>query len=73
VKFFAFYRELNIDEEIEDSPEGTIDTFKLTLVDYDSVEIIDDVCTISGTTIHFRKKMVESGYWETRTRRVGVV
>ncbi len=56
VVFFAFYRELNIDEEVENSPAGTIDTFKLTLIDYDLVEISDDVCVVSGATIHFRKK-----------------
>jgi len=69
VKFFAFYRELNIDEAIENSPAGTIDTFKLTLVNYDSVEIIDDACTISGATIHFGKK-----WWNLATgkpERVG--
>ncbi len=54
VEFSAFYRELNNDEW-ENSPVGTIDTFELTLIDYISVEIIDDECTISGATLHVTK------------------
>jgi len=63
VEFFeAFYRELNIDEEAERSPAGTIDTFKLTLTYYESVEIDDDECIISGATIHVEKK-----WWNLET------
>ncbi len=48
VDFKAFYREMNLDPDVEQSPEGTIDHFWIYLVEADTVEIADDTCTITG-------------------------
>jgi hypothetical protein len=55
VQFRAFYLELNLDEEVEKAPEGTLDLFWLVLTDVFSVDITDDTFTIIGT-IHVTKK-----------------
>lgn len=48
VDFKAFYRELNLVPEVEQSPEGTIDEFWLTLVNVEYVEITGDTCYVVG-------------------------
>jgi hypothetical protein len=47
VDFSYYYHELNIDESVENSPEGTVDHFKITLtdlywydIDYDTGELV---------------------------------
>lgn len=65
VQFRAFYLELNLDEEVEKAPEGTLDLFWLVLTDVFSVDLTDDTYTIVGT-IHVIKK----DWTSARSRRI---
>ena len=65
----AMYKELNLDEEIEQSPEGSVDIFTHTLTT-DAYELDEDVLTFEGdmqvkkvwTTLDWKK---EVQYWDS--------
>jgi hypothetical protein len=65
----AMYKELNLDEEIEESPVGSVDIFTHTLTT-DSYEIDEEVLTFEGlmqvkkrwTTLDWTKEVT---YWES--------
>ena len=46
VEFFAFYRERNLDEGVEGSPEGTVDHFFNTVTNVEDYETDGDTCVI---------------------------
>lgn len=54
--FQAYYKELNLDEGLEQSPEGTIDHFKISYTDHYDAVIDGNVVRIRGTR-HCDKKM----------------
>jgi hypothetical protein len=53
IKFDAFYRELNLDSSVENSPDGTIDDFKITLINDGEA-----TATLNGNT------MTITGYFQ---------
>lgn len=55
VDFKAFYRERNLDPDIEESPAGTIDEFWIYLDNLIDYEITDDTCVLRGD-FHVDKK-----------------
>lgn len=63
VEFKGYYTELNI-EEVEQSPPGTVDHFRLRFTDQYMYAIEPDLVTIWGT-IHYDKKywVVEGNTW----------
>lgn len=65
VEFKGYYTELNIEEEVEQSPPGTVDHFRLRFTDQYMYSIDDGVVTIWGT-IHYDKKYwaVEGNTWD---------
>ena len=48
VDFKAFYRERNLDPNVEHSPEGTIDMFWIYLDNLIDYQITDDMCVLRG-------------------------
>ncbi|NIN68332.1 MAG: hypothetical protein GTO63_27220 [Anaerolineae bacterium] len=53
--FSGYYRELNLDPEVEHSPEGTVDHFRLSMVT-DEYWLEDDTLVMMGE-MHVDKKM----------------
>jgi len=58
IKFDAFYRELNLDSSVENSPDGTIDDFKITLLNdgHETESKTGDTIIITGN-FQIEKKM----------------
>lgn len=65
VDFKGYYHELNVEEDIEQSPAGTVDHFKLSFTDLYRYMIYDDGSVEVWGTIHYDKKYwyIEGNTW----------